>query len=148
MSWKATAYVKKLGIDRVSRGEKLLMFVLADQYLDDRRQAFFRSLEELALDALMSERQARRSLRFLERKGILAMVLPPGRKRSRIYSFLELEKPASLRVRKHGKPASLAGYSPAKPATTSPQTGHLEHPNRPFPAPKSAIVMSGSSSPP
>jgi hypothetical protein len=139
LSWKATAYVKKLGIDRVTRGEKLLMFVLSDQYLDDRRQAFFRSLEELALDALMSERQARRSLRSLEQKGILAMVLSPGRKRSRIYSFPELEKADSLagfrpgEVKSSGpkKADSLAGFSPQGPATTGTQTGHFQHPNRP-----------------
>jgi hypothetical protein len=92
LSWKATVYVKGLGSDRVTRAEKLLLFVLADQYLDDRRQAWNQSLEELSRAALMSKRQGRRSLRSLEQKGILFTVLQPGRQHTNIYRFPEMEK--------------------------------------------------------
>lgn len=104
MSWRATAYVKKLGPDKVTRAEKLLMFVLADQYLDDRKQAHPQSVAELATDALMSERQARRCLRSLEGKRLLYTLRRPGREHTNFYRFLELENVDTTTPFDSGKP--------------------------------------------
>lgn len=74
MSWKATAYVKEL-TSGISHTEKLLLFVLADYHNTAKRIAW-PSLPVLAQESLMSERNARRILAKLERKGLLRRTVP------------------------------------------------------------------------
>lgn len=154
MSWRATAYVKKLGADRVTRAEKLLMFVLADQYLDDRKQAHPQSVAELAADALMSERQARRSLRALEQKGLLLTLCRRGREHTNFYRFLDLEGGDTSTPFDAGKPDRPSGFKPplksdalapfdsAKSDITGHKTGHHGSENRTPRVVKSDIAMS------
>lgn len=95
MSWKATAYVKELrrapNGEPINKTEKLLLFVLADCHHVERKMAW-PSLPNLAADALLSEREARYSLRELERKGVLRRIAmaKSGRGHIPAYQFLEL----------------------------------------------------------
>jgi hypothetical protein len=74
MSWKATAYVKDLrqapNGQRLTRSEKLVMFVLADCYNPDYHYAW-PSIQSVASAALLCERHVRRILGLLETKGLL-----------------------------------------------------------------------------
>lgn len=74
MSWKATAYVKPLkaapGGTPISRGEKFLLFILADYHNDEQRAAW-PSAAALARDALMTLRHVRNLLASLKSKGII-----------------------------------------------------------------------------
>ena len=74
MSWKATAYVKPLraapDCTPLSRGEKFLLFILADYHNDEQRAAW-PSGAALARDALMTLRHVRNLISSLKAKGIL-----------------------------------------------------------------------------
>lgn len=74
MSWKATAYVKPLKAapdgTPISRGEKFLLFILADYHNDEQRAAW-PSAAALARDALMTLRHVRNLLASLKAKGIV-----------------------------------------------------------------------------
>lgn len=74
MSWKTTAYVKPLRAapdgTSLSRGEKLLLFILADYHNDEHRAAW-PSGAVLARDALMTLRHVRNLISSLRAKGIL-----------------------------------------------------------------------------
>lgn len=74
MSWAATAYVKKLTATpdgtKITRSEKMLLFVLADYYNEELKAAWV-SMQELAKHALMSERQAQRLCKALSAHGAL-----------------------------------------------------------------------------
>jgi hypothetical protein len=90
LSWGATAYVKSLTAgengERISRSEKLVLFVMADSFNDDRGYAW-PSIVTLAQSALLSERQVRYCLRGLERKGLLATEKGNGRSHGSRYTF-------------------------------------------------------------
>ncbi|OLE54197.1 MAG: hypothetical protein AUG51_09405 [Acidobacteria bacterium 13_1_20CM_3_53_8] len=74
MSWKATAYVKGLKLapngEKVKRGEKLVLFVLADSHNEDRRGAW-PSVPLLARSALLSARRVREVLKQCRQKGVI-----------------------------------------------------------------------------
>jgi hypothetical protein len=74
MSWKATAYVKPLkaapGGTPLSRGEKFLLFILADYHNDEQRAAW-PSAAALARDALMTLRHVRNLISSLKSKGVI-----------------------------------------------------------------------------
>ena len=74
MSWAATAYVKKLTATpdgtKITRSEKMLLFVLADYYNEELKAAWV-SIGELAKHALMSERQTQRLCKALTDHGAL-----------------------------------------------------------------------------
>src|SRR5437773_9055000 len=74
MSWQASAHVRAMLIapdgKRLSRTEKLLLFVLADFHNVEKGFAF-PSLRSIARDALLSKRQAQRVIRCLESKGVI-----------------------------------------------------------------------------
>lgn len=90
MSWRATAYVKELreapNGQRLTCGEKLVMFVLADCYNEDYRRAW-PSVQTLADAALMTKRNVRRILRSLEGKGLLETAESRGIGHSNSYRF-------------------------------------------------------------
>ena len=94
MSWKATAFVKDLNVcldgRKITRSEKLLLFVLADYHNTESRNAW-PSLKVLARDALMSLRQAQRCLLSLEKSQILMIDKPTGRGKVHLYSFADLD---------------------------------------------------------
>lgn len=74
MSWAATAYVKDLQTtpdgQRLTRSEKLILFVLAD-YSDPDTGCAWPSFETLAEKALMSRSSAFATIRSLRDKGMI-----------------------------------------------------------------------------
>lgn len=74
MSWRATAWVKRLSVHPdgtpLSAREKLLLFVLADYHNDDRDCAWA-GLTAIARDSLTSRRHLQTLLSRLETKGTL-----------------------------------------------------------------------------
>jgi hypothetical protein len=95
VSWKATAYVKGLGRDRVTAAEKLLLFVLAD-YHNTATKAAWPSLPLLAGEALISRSTARRLLRSLEEKRLLRWEKGIGRGVLSVYRFVEVDENEEL----------------------------------------------------
>lgn len=83
MSWKASAYIKELVVcpngERITRSEKLLALVLADYH--QVGEPTYPSIPSLAQDSLLEERQARRLLDSLERKGVLLREYPENQGR-------------------------------------------------------------------
>ncbi|MGH9504801.1 MAG: hypothetical protein ACRD20_18265 [Terriglobales bacterium] len=79
MSWEATAYVKELVAcpdgARLSRGQKLLLFVLAD-YHNTKYRAAWPSEPLLAREALASLSQAKRDLTYLEQHLVVRKLRP------------------------------------------------------------------------
>lgn len=100
MSWKASAYVKELVVcpngERISRTEKLVALVLADEHQDKAKAFTFPAVKSIAVDALMDPRHCRRVLDSLERKGVIRRDRPANQGRGQItyYAFPELDKPA------------------------------------------------------
>ena len=74
MSWHATAWAKQTNVSptgaRITRSEKLLLLCLAD-YHNPAHGYAWPSVERLAAEAMLSERQARNLLRSLEAKGLV-----------------------------------------------------------------------------
>lgn len=107
MSWAATAYVKKLRVapngEPLTRGEKLLCFVLADYYHDEKGYAWA-SLSHLAQESLHTRRGVLLAVKGLKRKRVLSVFRPPNAKTNH-YCFPELESPGSSR---QGEVSSLA----------------------------------------
>lgn len=124
MSWVATAYVKKLRVapngELLTRGEKLLCFVLAD-YFHDEKQYAWASLSHLAQESLHTRRGVMLAVNGLKRKGVLS-VFRPSNARTNHYRFPELESPGSCRL---GEVSSLDLGSPIPPTreATSPVVG-------------------------
>ena len=87
MSWKATAFVKKLR--DVTRSEKLLLMVLAD-YHNNAKRAAWPSVKTLAEDCLMSERTVERMLARLEGRFLLRCK-GNGRGNVSAYQFIGLD---------------------------------------------------------
>lgn len=104
MSWQATAWVKELRKCSdgalLSRGQKLLLFVLADYHNTLARQAW-PSVRTLATESLLSLSQAKRDLRYLEEHLVIARGRPRkyGRGYLTTYRFLELDAPEVLAER-------------------------------------------------
>lgn len=82
MSAKASAYAKDLVVcpsgERISRGEKLVLIVLADNHQDKSNHFTYPSIDTIAVDALCDRRTCQRHLASLERKGVIARMRPPG----------------------------------------------------------------------
>jgi hypothetical protein len=96
MSGRASGYVKGLVVcpngELLSRSEKLVAMVLADSH-QDRGRGTFPSVKTMAEEALMDERQCRRLLDSLERKGVIVSKRPAqqGRGQMTYYFFPELD---------------------------------------------------------
>lgn len=80
MSARASAYAKTLVVcpngERLSRGEKLVLIVLADNHQDKAKHFTYPSVETLAEDALCDRRTCQRHLASLERKGVIRRMRP------------------------------------------------------------------------
>src|SRR5437588_12832528 len=98
MSWEATAFVKGLGAcpdgAPLSRGQKLLLFCLADYHNTDYRAAW-PSVPTLARDSLTSLAQTKRDLAYFEEHKLIRKLLPQkmGRGWTLAYKFVELDAP-------------------------------------------------------
>jgi hypothetical protein len=90
MSWKATAYVKEI-TEGITPSEKLLLFVLAD-YHNTAKSLAWPSVPVLAMEALMSERQATRILADLEKKNFIQRIRPTGGHATTMYQFVALDQ--------------------------------------------------------
>lgn len=91
MSHLANDYVKKLGRDRVTRRQKLLLWSLAD-YHNTARRAAWPSLRTLAEESLMDIRECRRVLDELEAADVIQRIRGgsgPGDFNQ--YRFIELD---------------------------------------------------------
>jgi hypothetical protein len=101
VSVRAVAYIKLLTVcpngEYISRSEKFVGMVLGDNHQDRAHRRTYPSVEGMAEDAMMSERQFLRLLASLESKGVIRREYPDGRGRGKttFYFFPELdEKPA------------------------------------------------------
>ena len=135
LSWKATAYVKDLGRDRVTASEKLLLFVLADSHNEDRGYAF-PSMPLLAEQSLRSKRQTERLLRSLEAKGLLTVRRQAVRGRANEYGFPGLNKGdmvSPLSAQKGGKmsPLRVTSGEAKDDKAVSPQPQCIQPPSQP-----------------
>ena len=72
MSWHATSSIKRLR-ENLTRSEKFLLLILAD-YHNDETGRCDPAVKTLAIDALMSERHAMRTLKELARKGFVHII--------------------------------------------------------------------------
>lgn len=117
MSWQATAWVKELRAcpdgAPLSRGQKLLLFVLAD-YHNTARKLAWPSVPTLASESLLSLSQAKRDLAYLETHCVIERQRPErfGKGHLITYRFLPLDAPEQLsqllRKRSHHEPFSKA----------------------------------------
>lgn len=104
MSWQATAYVKELCVcpdgASLSRGQKLLLFVLAD-YHNTAHKVAWPSVPRLAEESMASLTQIKRDLSYLEEHCVIARKRPEKYGAGRItgYSFLALDDNSLLAVR-------------------------------------------------
>jgi hypothetical protein len=95
MSLHAVAYVKGMlvapGGEPLTAAEKLTALCLADYFNAEAGYAY-PSVERLAAESLVGERQCRRIIRSLERKGVITVEVGGGRLASR-YRFPQLDTP-------------------------------------------------------
>lgn len=113
MSWHATAWVKDLRQcsdgARLSRSQKLLLFVLADYHNTAAKQAW-PSVLTIASESMLSLAQTKRFLDYLEEHLVIERCRPKayGRGITTAYEFLALDAPERLekRLQKgvHGEP--------------------------------------------
>lgn len=99
MSWKACAYVKEI-TKGIKASEKFLLLLLAE-YHNTAQQVAWPSIPQLAEDALISERQARRTIANLEEKKFIKRVRKAGGHQTTYYEILGLvenlaEKPVGI----------------------------------------------------
>ena len=97
MSWVATSYVKKLRVapngEVITKGEKLVLFVLSDYYHDESGYAWA-SLSHLAQESLHTRSGVIKTLQALEQKGVLAILRSEDAATKRVtnrYRFPALE---------------------------------------------------------
>lgn len=103
MSWAATAWVKRMRIspttgELISKGEKLVLFVLSDYHNEERGDAWA-SLRFLAQESLHSRSGVVRTLRRLEEKGVLVVVRDAEATTKRLtnrYRFVGLDVPVPV----------------------------------------------------
>lgn len=115
MSWAASAYVKTLTTapdgTKITRSEKMLLFVLADYY-NDEQHAAWASIGEVARHALLSVRQAQRLCKALVTCGVLALhtrIDPKHGQLSNLYAFPSLDLTRGDMVSGAGDMVSGAG---------------------------------------
>ena len=74
MSWRATAYIKRLSTapsgDKLTKSEKFLALMIAERYNDDEGMAW-PTVETLADDVMLSRRRTQELQRSLEKKGLI-----------------------------------------------------------------------------
>lgn len=98
MSVRAVAYMKQIDVcpngEMITRTEKFVGMILGDAHQDRRDRHTFPSVDEIAKDARVSERQCQRVMDALERKGIIRREYPAGRGRGKMtyYIFPELDE--------------------------------------------------------
>lgn len=110
MSWAAASYVKRIRVapngEAITKGEKLLLFVLADYHHEEKGYAWA-SLSHLAAESLHSRRGVILTLQSLEKKGVLSVVRSPEAVTKRVtncYRFPGLESSPQTRT---GEASSL-----------------------------------------
>lgn len=156
MSWKASAWAKNVTScpdgSQVTRSEKLLLLVMADDYRDHDGMCIS-SMRQLASDALMSVRTVRRLVRSLELKGLVETHFGgPRNWQPNGYRFPALSTAArgtqstdtmSPQVR---TPCPQLESQSTDMATgvEKPKYGHFEHKVRTFRALSTDIAMSAS----
>jgi len=142
VSWRASAYVKDLrqcpNGELMTRNEKLVALVLADNHQDKVNVHTFPSVDVIAADSLMSKRECQRLLGSLERKGVIVRERPTVQYRgvTTFYVFPELEPlpaPKAATDVKEGcqtvtlndvqKPSARAAAKPRKRVTEGCQKG-------------------------
>lgn len=101
MSWKACAYVKEI-TKGIKAPEKFLLLLLAE-YHNTAQQVAWPSIPQLAEDALISERQARRTIASLEEKKFIRRVRPTGGHETTYYEILGLVQNLSEKLVETGK---------------------------------------------
>lgn len=98
MSSKASAYAKELIVcpngELVSRGEKLVLIVLADAHQVRKERFTYPSIDAIAPEALCDRRTCQRHMAGLERKGVILRLRPPnqGRGMQVFYFFPALDE--------------------------------------------------------
>jgi hypothetical protein len=101
VSWQATAWVKELRAcpdgAPLTRGQKLLLFVLTD-YHNTARKLAWPSVSTLASESLLSLSQAKRDLAYLEAHYVIERQRPErfGKGHLITYRFLPLDAPEQL----------------------------------------------------
>lgn len=112
MSVRAVAYIKLLTVcpngEHISRSEKFVGMVLGDNHQDHAHRRTYPSVEGMAEDAMMSERQFLRLLASLESKGVIRREYPDGRGRGKttFYFFPELRTHAARAKQRIGDQAT------------------------------------------
>jgi hypothetical protein len=90
MSWKATSFAKDINTcpngEKITRTEKLLLMVMADQHTTHQESVFV-SQKNLSQESLLSVRHLRRCLESLESKGVIKTETGLGRGNLSGYSF-------------------------------------------------------------
>lgn len=133
MSWHATAWVKELHKcpdgAQLSRGQKLLLFVLADYHNTSAKQAW-PSVLTLASESLLSISQAKRDLKYLEEHLVIERARPRkyGRGYLTAYRFLELDAPKLLAERLEKRVHAERVLWQRAPETTSIVVGETKGP--------------------
>lgn len=135
MSWHATAWVKDLRVcpdgASLSRGQKLLLFVLAD-YHNTAQKLAWPSVPTLAAEALLSMSQTKRDLSYLEEHCVIQRSRPKryGKGHLTGYTFLALDDPATLALllskRVHYEPLFAADRRSSNRGQIQPQMGSEE----------------------
>ena len=95
MSWKATSWAKDVltcpNGQKITRSEKLLLMVMADQHTTHQEMVFV-SQKNLSIESILSVRHLRRTLDSLEKKGVIKTETGLGRGNLSGYSFPQLRK--------------------------------------------------------
>lgn len=136
MSWQATAWAKSVFVcpngEKITRSEKLLLLVLADDHREHDGLAIT-SMTELAENSLMSERHTRRTIRAMEAKGLIETITgDPRTGTANCYRFTQLPtgrraaKPGDTTSPDLGTPRPHPGdiSTPPPGVTMSPPWGH------------------------
>ena len=138
MSWDALRYVQKALIapngDKLTKGEKLLMWELAYYHHDERGDAWA-SLSHLAERSLHTRPGVIVTLQSLEKKGVIEIVRDPqsaAKKQTNRYRFTPMTGVAShvtLPVTSHPRLPALVMSDDQASHVTLPVTSHVTLPN-------------------
>lgn len=131
MSWKATAYTKDLrvgvGGEKITRSEKLLLFIIADYYNDEQGEAW-PSVKALAEDAIMSQQLVKQVRQSLVRKGVLTVrqvLKEDGSFAPSRYSFADLDTRRKLTHPPVGNPCKEPPVNRHRTANAHPRKASL-----------------------
>jgi hypothetical protein len=98
VSARASAYAKSLIVcpngELISKGEKLVLIVLADSHQDKAKRFTYPSIDSIAPEAMCDRRSCQRYMASLERKGVIRRLRPAsqGRGMAVFYFFTQLDE--------------------------------------------------------